>query len=83
MCPTWTAIGSSCIAFRSHRGPVSDPECCRSSVVEHSLGKGEVVGSIPTGSTTLHEQKQHSLSSARLSSGRAKRGSVGTGQETL
>jgi hypothetical protein len=25
---------------------------CRSSVVEHSLGKGEVVGSIPTGSTT-------------------------------
>jgi hypothetical protein len=27
--------------------------CCRSSVVEHSLGKGEVVGSIPTGSTSL------------------------------
>ena len=26
---------------------------CRSSVVEHSLGKGEVVGSIPTGSTGL------------------------------
>jgi hypothetical protein len=25
--------------------------CCRSSVVEHSLGKGEVVGSIPPGST--------------------------------
>src|SRR5215472_110974 len=24
---------------------------CRSSVVEHPLGKGEVVGSIPTGST--------------------------------
>jgi hypothetical protein len=35
-------------------------------VVEHSLGKGEVVGSIPTGSTTLHEQKQHSLVLARL-----------------
>ena len=29
-----------------------ETECCRSSVVEHSLGKGEVVGSIPTGSTT-------------------------------
>jgi hypothetical protein len=28
-------------------------ECCRSSVVEHPLGKGEVVGSIPTGSTSL------------------------------
>ena len=27
--------------------------CCRSSVVEHSLGKGEVVGSIPPGSTSL------------------------------
>ena len=27
--------------------------CCRSSVVEHSLGKGEVVGSIPPGSTIL------------------------------
>ena len=27
--------------------------CCRSSVVEHPLGKGEVVSSILTGSTTL------------------------------
>ncbi len=26
--------------------------CCRSSVVEHSLGKGEVESSIPSGSTT-------------------------------
>src|SRR5438105_14340785 len=30
-------------------------ERCRSSVVEHSLGKGEVVGSIPTGSTTFRK----------------------------
>jgi len=29
--------------------------CCRSSVVEHSLGKGEVVCSIHTGSTSLIE----------------------------
>jgi hypothetical protein len=29
-----------------------DPGSCRSSVVEHSLGKGEVVCSIHTGSTT-------------------------------
>jgi hypothetical protein len=28
-----------------------DPESCRSSVVEHSLGKGEVESSIPSGST--------------------------------
>ena len=27
--------------------------CCRSSVVEHSLGKGEVESSIPSGSTSL------------------------------
>ncbi len=27
------------------------PDCCRSSVVEHSLGKGEVESSIPSGST--------------------------------
>jgi hypothetical protein len=36
----------------SRRGPDSRPGGCRSSVVEHPLGKGEVVGSIPTGSTT-------------------------------
>lgn len=34
------------------RRSASEPRC-RSSVVEHPLGKGEVVGSIPTGSTTL------------------------------
>ncbi len=28
-----------------------DPVCCRSSVVEHSLGKGEVESSILSGST--------------------------------
>ena len=33
-------------------GTIYGPERCRSSVVEHSLGKGEVVGSIPTGSTS-------------------------------
>src|SRR4029077_543323 len=32
------------------------PACCRSSVVEHSLGKGEVVSSILTGSTRKAEQ---------------------------
>jgi len=30
--------------------------CCRSSVVEHSLGKGEVVCSIHTGSTTKPQE---------------------------
>ncbi len=30
---------------------------CRSSVVEHSLGKGEVESSIPSGSTSLNAQK--------------------------
>src|SRR5215469_8921580 len=30
--------------------------CCRSSVVEHSLGKGEVVSSILTGSTRKAKQ---------------------------
>ena len=34
-------------------GTIYGPGRCRSSVVEHSLGKGEVVGSIPTGSTSL------------------------------
>src|SRR5271157_6481795 len=36
-------------------GQIPRPGGCRSSVVEHSLGKGEVVGSIPTGSTSLNE----------------------------
>src|SRR5262249_37258522 len=31
--------------------------CCRSSVVEHSLGKGEVVCSIHTGSTSKNPRK--------------------------
>ena len=30
---------------------VGQPVCCRSSVVEHSLGKGEVESSILSGST--------------------------------
>jgi hypothetical protein len=37
----------------SASGTISGLGRCRSSVVEHSLGKGEVVGSIPTGSTSL------------------------------
>ena len=32
---------------------------CRSSVVEHSLGKGEVVSSILTGSTTYPSDIKH------------------------
>jgi hypothetical protein len=47
------AAGTSGITLRSRLGPISRPGGCRSSVVEHSLGKGEVVGSIPTGSTSL------------------------------
>jgi hypothetical protein len=41
--------------------------CCRSSVVEHSLGKGEVVCSIHTGSTrtTGQRPRQHSQPVAR------------------
>ena len=34
------------------RLPKTEAKRCRSSVVEHPLGKGEVVGSIPTGSTS-------------------------------
>jgi hypothetical protein len=47
------AAGTSGITLRLRLGPISRPGGCRSSVVEHSLGKGEVVGSIPTGSTSL------------------------------
>ena len=32
---------------------------CRSSVVEHSLGKGEVVSSILTGSTSFQTRRRH------------------------
>ena len=35
------------------RLPKTEAKRCRSSVVEHPLGKGEVVGSIPTGSTSI------------------------------
>ena len=50
-----------CLASRRDPGvlpsvaarPISRPGGCRSSVVEHPLGKGEVVGSIPTGSTSV------------------------------
>src|SRR4029077_13497826 len=39
---------------------------CRSSVVEHSLGKGEVVSSILTGSTRYSEISAFSISQLRL-----------------
>jgi hypothetical protein len=57
------SVGTGILA---HRNPlwqfpraVGDPRahrfsCCRSSVVEHPLGKGEVVSSILTGSTMLN-----------------------------
>ncbi len=32
---------------------LSSLKCCRSTVVVHSLGKGEVVSSILTGSTSI------------------------------
>jgi hypothetical protein len=38
----------------------SPKQCSRSSVVEHSLGKGEVVGSIPTASSNKHHQARAS-----------------------
>ena len=40
--------------------------CCRSSVVEHSLGKGEVVSSILPGSTRKPEENQNLASDALL-----------------
>jgi hypothetical protein len=35
------------------RQPILSGDCCRSSVVEHSLGKGEVDSSILSGSTSF------------------------------
>ena len=40
-----------------HRSDFSAARRCRSSVVEHPLGKGEVVSSILTGSTTKRPGK--------------------------
>src|ERR1700722_7059326 len=42
---------SGASACQRGKGRVSPPAGCRSSVVEHPLGKGEVVSSILTGST--------------------------------
>ena len=50
--PTLPTIRASCTACGLPRDWSRNARC-RSSVVEHSLGKGEVVGSIPTGSTTI------------------------------
>ena len=44
---------------------------CRSSVVEHSLGKGEVVSSILTGSTSFLAFSKTHRAPAFLSSARA------------
>jgi hypothetical protein len=49
-CPLWQ--GSPRPSSYSE-GRASARACCRSSVVEHSLGKGEVVSSILTGSTRV------------------------------
>jgi hypothetical protein len=51
--PPCQVLGPRVLRSGPRRGPISVPGRCRSSVVEHSLGKGEVVGSIPTGSTIL------------------------------
>ena len=51
---TWPPMAR--IAARPHLFHGPDPGArCRSSVVEHSLGKGEVVSSILTGSTILRK----------------------------
>jgi hypothetical protein len=50
--PALPIVGASCTACGLPRD-WSQTGRCRSSVVEHSLGKGEVVGSIPTGSTSI------------------------------
>ena len=41
--------------------------CCRSSVVEHSIGNGEVDSSILSGSTILSGNSRHLLSAAAAS----------------
>src|SRR6185437_5302451 len=46
------AASRSCISAAVGLGGQS-PACCRSSVVEHSLGKGEVESSILSGSTSF------------------------------
>src|SRR5712691_6592883 len=54
--------GASCIPCPPARAP-----CCRSSVVEHPLGKGEVESSILSGSTiTIPAKTGHSLATALL-----------------
>src|ERR1700751_4847222 len=65
--PLWQGTTPSTPAARRR-------ERCRSSVVEHSLGKGEVVSSILTGSTSLCGRRQKRdahrlLSQTRLGSG--------------
>ncbi len=47
-----TRIDSGAPSCKGGAGTYSRASCCRSSVVEHPLGKGEVVSSILTGSTS-------------------------------
>ena len=55
--PALPITGASCISG----GTGLRPGRCRSSVVEHPLGKGEVVGSIPTGSTIFFSRIENRL----------------------
>ena len=60
LCPALPATGGSCICWRA---PDTEPAArrCRSSVVEHSLGKGEVESSILSGSTILRADPNYLL----------------------
>jgi hypothetical protein len=50
---------------------------CRSSGVEHSLGKGEVGGSIPLGSTSKAFSTQHADCAAKATPARLRWGKAG------
>jgi PD-(D/E)XK endonuclease len=70
----YKSVQNPCSPFFG-RSPISAPESpsdstpeirCRSSVVEHPLGKGEAVGSIPTGSTTQRGELAEAMIAAKL-----------------
>ncbi len=52
-CASSSPVAGSAPLHRIHASSRSAPACCRSSGVEHSLGKGEVVSSNLTGSTSF------------------------------
>src|SRR6516225_2452381 len=56
--PAMRPYGKHRAALGPHLLEASAPPCCRSSVVEHPLGKGEVVSSILTGSTRICPQNR-------------------------